>query len=102
MSSEVVIGLVAEHYECDMGEFLRCHNRGSEARQVAMYLVTTFCRGRHSPSDWADRLGNLTVGGLCAAHYRIAGRLKSVHEGALRENVEALVRRLAETDEHTE
>ena len=102
VSFEEVMGLVAEHYGCDMGELLRRHNRGSEARQVAMYLVATFCRGRCSLSDLADKLGNLTVGGLCAARYRISGRLKRPHEDALREDVGALVQKLAETAKYNE
>jgi hypothetical protein len=38
-------------------------------------LAATCCRGRYTLAELGQRLGGLTVGGLCAARYKLAQRL---------------------------
>jgi len=98
VSFEDMVGLVMQCYDCGRDELLRRHNRGFAARQVLLYLTATYCRGRYSLSDLAERLGGMTVGGLCASRYKMSRRLQAPGETDLRAAVNGLVRSLAETD----
>jgi hypothetical protein len=48
-------------------------------------------RGRYSLSDLAERLGGMTVGGICATRYRMSRRLQTPEETDLCAAVEGLV-----------
>jgi REP element-mobilizing transposase RayT len=76
VSLEDVTAAVARHYDCDPEALLRRHRRGGDARQVLLYLAATCCRGRYTLTEIGQRLGGLTVGGLCAGRYKLAQRLR--------------------------
>jgi len=97
VSLDDVVALVMAHYGCRRDELVRRYNRGFEARQVLLYLAATYCRGRYSLCELADGLGRLTVGGLCAARYKMSERLKSPGETELRRTVKALAQALSES-----
>jgi len=97
VSLDDVLALVMAHYNCGRDELVRRYSRGFEARQVLLYLAATYCRGRYSLCQLADELGRLTVGGLCAARYKISERLKSPGETELRSAVKALIQAIGDT-----
>ena len=72
---ESVIKAVANEYKVDSKALLRRYNRGSEARQVLLYLASTCCRGRYSLSELAERLGPISIGALSRAREKIATKL---------------------------
>ena len=76
VSLEDVTAAVATHYGCDPQDLLRRHRRGDDARQVLLYLAATCCRGRYTLTEIGQRLGGLTVGGLCAGRYKLEQRLR--------------------------
>jgi len=76
VSLEDVTAAVSTQYGCDAPDLLRRYRRGDEARQVLQYLAATCCRGRYTLTEIGQRLGGLTVGGLCAARYKLARRLR--------------------------
>ena len=90
---EDVVAAVAAHYGREPQDLLRPHRRGDEARQVLLYLAATCCRGRYTMTEIGQRLGGLTVGGLCAGRYKLAQRLG--RDRGLAATVEALQRQVA-------
>ena len=98
LSLDELVGLVMTHYGCERQELMRRHNRGFEPRQVLLYLAAMYCRGRYSLCKLADELGHLTVGGLCAARYKLSKRLQARDETELRNAVKTLGQTIGDSD----
>jgi putative transposase len=73
---EELVDHVSKAYATDPQSLLRRHSRGNEARQVLLYLACMHCRGRHSLTELAERLGPITVGGLTHARYVAQARMR--------------------------
>jgi hypothetical protein len=64
-SFEDVQAVVAAWYGCEPDTLLGRYQRGNEARQMLLYLVSTYCRGRYTLVELSERL-NISRAGLTA------------------------------------
>ncbi|MBT3376967.1 MAG: hypothetical protein HN742_39570 [Lentisphaerae bacterium] len=81
------------------GNFRFAVFREDRDRELILEKLVNFAErflGRYSLSDLAERLGGMTVGGLCATRYKMSRRLQPPEETDLCAAAKGLVRSLAE------
>jgi REP element-mobilizing transposase RayT len=85
VSAEDLISAVCEAWGVDRGYVLRRHSRGNEARQVLLYLLFLYARGRHTVAELGTLCG-VSGEGIARAHQLLEIRLQGDRE--LRDRVE--------------
>jgi REP element-mobilizing transposase RayT len=89
---EEVIAIVAAYYHCSQESLLHPHSKNNHPRQILLYLAAIYCRGRHTLSEMAERLGPISLSGLGSARERIKVHLqKSTSLRAEIANLESLI-----------
>jgi REP element-mobilizing transposase RayT len=95
-SFENIQALVASHYGCGAESLLARYQRGNEARQMLLHLVSTYCRGRDTLVELSERL-NITVGGLTAGSRVLA--TQAAKDRGLGRRLRALEKELTQQQE---
>ncbi len=84
ISLDDVILSTGKFFDIGIELILRRHNREGDARQVAMYLATCYCRGRYSLTEISEYF-NLSISGLGSARTKFKTRLQKSSQ--LREQI---------------
>ncbi len=99
VSVDDLIARVAEAFDTDRPALLRRWSQNNTGRQVLLYLACRHCRGHHTLTALAERLGGITIGSLTRSRQLMEERL--ARHRALRRTVTQLERTLrAGKDSH--
>ncbi len=88
---ESLVSFISEVYKVRSEDLLIPYQRGSEARQILIYLALKYCRGRYSLTEISQKLG-MTLGGLSSRRYKLNQMCKS--DNSFRKQVNFLEKQL--------